>query len=144
MDFTAVLVAEDQNPWERIAAEVLASPAYDSTAARVKAFVQRDSKRGQAFLGISRIWEAQDLSCPGVTPPFVNNCTLRSGARSLMQAIESVRSGGKLVGVSCAGLRWKSTSTSCASAACRVLFPNISTLADLEHTVRLVGSGAGG
>ena len=43
MDFTAVLVAEDQNPWERIAAEVLASPAYDSTAARVKAFVQRDS-----------------------------------------------------------------------------------------------------
>ena len=32
MDFTAVLVAEDQNPWERIAAEVLASPAYDSTA----------------------------------------------------------------------------------------------------------------
>ena len=46
------------------------------------------------------MWEAQDLSCPGVTPPFVNNCTLRSGARSLMQAIESVRSGGKLVGVS--------------------------------------------
>ena len=144
MDFTAVLVAEDQNPWERIAAEVLASPAYDSTAARVKAFVQRDSKRGQAFLGISRIWEAQDLSCPGVTPPFVNNCTLRSGARSLMQAIESVRSGGKLVGVSWCGAPLEIDIDLLRERSVRVLFPNISTLADLEHTVRLVGSGAGG
>ena len=42
-------------PVGRITAEVLASPAYDSTAAHVKAFVQRDSKRGQAFLGISRL-----------------------------------------------------------------------------------------
>ena len=41
MDWTAVLVAEEPNPRARIAAEVLASPAYDSTAARVAAFVQQ-------------------------------------------------------------------------------------------------------
>ena len=36
MDWTAVLVAEEQNPCARIAGEILASPAYDSTAARVQ------------------------------------------------------------------------------------------------------------
>src|SRR5512144_3249883 len=40
MDWTDVLAAEEQNPRARIAAEVLADPAYDSTAARVAAFVQ--------------------------------------------------------------------------------------------------------
>ena len=34
-----------------------------------------------------------------------------------------------------------STSTSCASAASDSCFPDISTLAHLEHTVRLVASG---
>ena len=41
MDWTAVLVAEEPNPRARIAAEVLANPAYGSTAARVAAFVQQ-------------------------------------------------------------------------------------------------------
>ena len=41
-----------------------------------------------------------------------------AGNRTLMQAIESVRSGGKLVGVSWFGARCSSTSISCASAAC--------------------------
>ena len=41
MDWTEVLAAEDQNPRARLAAELLASPAYDSTAARVAAFVQQ-------------------------------------------------------------------------------------------------------
>ena len=41
MDWTAVLVAEDQNPRARLAAELLASTAYDSTAVRVKAFAQQ-------------------------------------------------------------------------------------------------------
>ena len=39
--WTAVLFAEDQNPRARLATEILASPAYDSTAARVKAFTQQ-------------------------------------------------------------------------------------------------------
>ena len=36
-----VLAAEEENPRARLAAELLASPAYGSTAARVKAFVQQ-------------------------------------------------------------------------------------------------------
>ena len=41
MDWTAVLAAEDENPRARLAAELLANPAYGSTAARVKAFVEQ-------------------------------------------------------------------------------------------------------
>jgi hypothetical protein len=39
MDWTEVLAAEGENRRARLAAEILASAAYDSTAARVKAFV---------------------------------------------------------------------------------------------------------
>ena len=63
-----------------------------------------------------------------------------AGTQSLIQAIESVRSGGKLVGVSWFGARWSSTST-LRERSLRFLFPDISTLAHLEHTVRLVASG---
>ena len=41
MDWTEVLVAEEENPRARLAAELLASNAYSSTAARVKAFVEQ-------------------------------------------------------------------------------------------------------
>ncbi|MGZ5973247.1 MAG: hypothetical protein ACXWPK_07515, partial [Isosphaeraceae bacterium] len=41
MDWTEVLAAEEENPRSRLVTEILASPAYDSTAARVKAFVER-------------------------------------------------------------------------------------------------------
>jgi AcrR family transcriptional regulator len=41
MDWTAVLAAEDENPRARLVAELLASPAHASTAARVKAFAQQ-------------------------------------------------------------------------------------------------------
>ena len=54
MDWTAVLVAEDQNPRERIAAEVLASTAYDSTAARVQAFVQQGGGCRATFFNYRR------------------------------------------------------------------------------------------
>ena len=39
MDWTAVLAAEDENRRARLAAELLESNAYASTAARVQAFV---------------------------------------------------------------------------------------------------------
>jgi hypothetical protein len=39
MNWTDVLAAEDENPRARLAAELLASDAYDSTAERVQAFV---------------------------------------------------------------------------------------------------------
>ena len=41
MDWTEVLAAEDENPRARLAAELLASDAYGSTAERVQAFVRR-------------------------------------------------------------------------------------------------------
>ena len=41
MDWTEVLAAEEENPRSRLVTEILASPAYDSTAARVKAFVEQ-------------------------------------------------------------------------------------------------------
>ena len=41
MDWTAVLAEEVENRRARLVSEILASTAYDSTAARVKAFVER-------------------------------------------------------------------------------------------------------
>ena len=41
MDWTEVLAVEDENPRARLAAELLKSAAYDSTTARVKAFVEQ-------------------------------------------------------------------------------------------------------
>jgi threonine dehydrogenase-like Zn-dependent dehydrogenase len=64
-----------------------------------------------------------------------------AGTRSLMQAIDSVRSGGKLVGVSWFGAPLQLDVDLLRERSLRFLFPDISTLAHLEHTVRLVGSG---
>jgi hypothetical protein len=41
MDWTEVLASEAENPRARLAAEVLASTAYGTTAARVQAFVEQ-------------------------------------------------------------------------------------------------------
>jgi threonine dehydrogenase-like Zn-dependent dehydrogenase len=64
-----------------------------------------------------------------------------AGTRSLMQAIEAVRSGGKLVGVSWFGAPMEIDVDLLRERSLRFLFPDISTLAHLEHTVRLVASG---
>ena len=64
-----------------------------------------------------------------------------AGTRSLMQAIDSVRSGGKLVGVSWFGAPMELDVDLLRERSLRLLFPDISTLAHLEHTVRLVASG---
>ena len=54
MDWTAVLAAEDQNPRARLAAEILANPAYESTAARVAAFVQQGGGCRATFFNYRR------------------------------------------------------------------------------------------
>ena len=64
-----------------------------------------------------------------------------AGTRSLMQAIESVRSGGKLVVISFLGAPLQLDVDLLRERSLRFLFPDISTLAHLEHTVRLVASG---
>jgi CubicO group peptidase (beta-lactamase class C family) len=41
MDWTEVLAAEDENRRARLVAELLSSAAYETTAERVKAFIER-------------------------------------------------------------------------------------------------------
>ena len=64
-----------------------------------------------------------------------------AGTQSLSQAIEAVRSGGKLLGVSWFGAPLEIDVDRLRERSLRFLFPDISTLAHLEHTVRLVASG---
>ena len=54
MDWTAVLAEEVENRRARLATEILASPAYDSTAARVAAFVQQGGGCRATFFNYRR------------------------------------------------------------------------------------------
>lgn len=64
-----------------------------------------------------------------------------AGHQTLLQAIEAVRSGGKLVGVSWFGGPLQLNVDLLRERSLRYVFPDISTQAHLEHTVRLVATG---
>jgi threonine dehydrogenase-like Zn-dependent dehydrogenase len=64
-----------------------------------------------------------------------------AGTRTLYQAVEAVRSGGKMMGVSWFGAPMQIDVDLLRERSLRYLFPDISTQAHLEHTVRLVASG---
>ena len=64
-----------------------------------------------------------------------------AGHQSLLQAVDAVRSGGKIVGVSWFGSPLELNVDLLRERSLRYLFPDISTQAHLEHTVRLVASG---
>jgi len=64
-----------------------------------------------------------------------------AGNRTLLQAIEAVRSGGKIIGVSWFGQPLEVNVDTLRERSLRYLFPDISTPEHLEHTVRLVASG---
>jgi threonine dehydrogenase-like Zn-dependent dehydrogenase len=64
-----------------------------------------------------------------------------AGTRSLMQAIDAVRSGGTIVGVSWFGAPIEFPVDVLRERSLRYVFPDISTLEHLEHTVRLVAGG---
>ncbi len=64
-----------------------------------------------------------------------------AGCQTLLQSLEAVRSGGKVVGVSWFGGPVQLDVDLLRERSLRYLFPDISTLAHLEHTVRLVASG---
>jgi threonine dehydrogenase-like Zn-dependent dehydrogenase len=64
-----------------------------------------------------------------------------AGNKTLTQAIDAVRSGGKLIGVSWFGGPLQMDIDRLRERSLRYLFPDISTYAHLEHTVRLVASG---
>ena len=54
MDWTDVLAAEAENPRARLAAELLASTTYGSTAARVQAFVEQGGGCRATFFNYRR------------------------------------------------------------------------------------------
>src|SRR5439155_23808313 len=64
-----------------------------------------------------------------------------AGDRTVRQAIDAARSGGKLIGVSWFGAPMQMDIDTLRERSLRYLFPDISTLAHLEHTVRLAASG---
>ena len=64
-----------------------------------------------------------------------------AGTRTLIQAIDAVRSGGTIVGVSWFGGTVDFPVDTLRERSLRYVFPDISTLEHLEHTVRLVASG---
>jgi threonine dehydrogenase-like Zn-dependent dehydrogenase len=64
-----------------------------------------------------------------------------AGHQTLLQAIDAVRSGGKIVGVSWFGGPLELNIDLLRERSLRYLFPDISTQAHLEHTVRLVATG---
>ncbi len=64
-----------------------------------------------------------------------------AGHTTLLQALDAVRSGGKVVGVSWFGGPLQLNVDLLRERSLRYLFPDISTQAHLEHTVRLVASG---
>jgi threonine dehydrogenase-like Zn-dependent dehydrogenase len=64
-----------------------------------------------------------------------------AGNRTLEQAIETVRSGGKIVGVSWFGQPLQINVDLLRERSIRYIFPDISTPGHLQHTVRLVASG---
>jgi threonine dehydrogenase-like Zn-dependent dehydrogenase len=64
-----------------------------------------------------------------------------AGHQTLLQAIDAARSGGKVVGVSWFGGPLQLNVDLLRERSLRYLFPDVSTLAHLEHTVRLVASG---
>jgi threonine dehydrogenase-like Zn-dependent dehydrogenase len=64
-----------------------------------------------------------------------------AGPQTLYQALEAVRSGGKVIGVSWFGGPLQIDIDLLRERSLRYLFPDISTQAHLEHTVRLVATG---
>jgi threonine dehydrogenase-like Zn-dependent dehydrogenase len=64
-----------------------------------------------------------------------------AGHQTLLQALDAVRSGGKIVGVSWFGGPLHLNVDLFRERSLRYLFPDISTQMHLEHTVRLVATG---
>ena len=64
-----------------------------------------------------------------------------AGHQTVLQAMDAVRSGGKIIGVSWFGGPLNLNVDLMRERSLRYLFPDISTLGHLEHTVRLVATG---
>jgi threonine dehydrogenase-like Zn-dependent dehydrogenase len=117
--------------------------------------VREEACRMSAHLGADHALNARNCDpvsairelCGGNGADVVFECAGGSpeqglaGTQTLRQAIESVRSGGKLIGVSWFGGPLELDVDRLRERSLRYLFPDISTQAHLEHTVRLVATG---
>jgi threonine dehydrogenase-like Zn-dependent dehydrogenase len=110
-----------------ISRELGADHALDGRATNVVAMI-RELTEGQ---GADVVFE-----CAGGSPKQG-----LAGHQTLLQAVDAVRSGGKIVGVSWFGGPVELNIDLLRERSLRYLFPDISTPAHLEHTVRLVASG---
>jgi hypothetical protein len=73
MDWTEVLATEAENHRARLAAELLASTAYGSTAERVKAFVEQGGGCRATFFNYRRyVSMGRMVRCPGNTRSISN------------------------------------------------------------------------
>lgn len=107
----------------QLGADVVVNAAHDDAVAAI-----RDSTGGN---GADVIFE-----CAGGSPKQG-----LAGVKGLMQAIDCVRSGGTIVGVSWFGGTIEFPVDVLRERSLRYVFPDISTLEHLEHTVRLVADG---
>jgi threonine dehydrogenase-like Zn-dependent dehydrogenase len=64
-----------------------------------------------------------------------------AGQKTVMQAVDAVRSGGKIIGVSWFGQPLEIDIDTLRERSLRYLFPDISTRGHLQHTVHLVAAG---
>jgi threonine dehydrogenase-like Zn-dependent dehydrogenase len=111
----------------RVSRELGADHALDATACDPVAAV-RDLTGG---VGADVVFE-----CAGGSPRHG-----LAGQQTLLQAIDAVRPGGKIIGVSWFGGPVPLDVDRLRERSLRYLFPDVSTQAHLEHTVRLVASG---
>lgn len=111
----------------RMSRELGADHALDARSCDVVAAI-RDLTRGT---GADVVFE-----CAGGSPKQG-----LAGSASLLQALDAVRSGGKIVGVSWYGVPLEINVDLLRERSLRYLFPDISTKAHLEFTDRLVASG---
>jgi threonine dehydrogenase-like Zn-dependent dehydrogenase len=111
----------------RISAQLGADHALNATSCDVVAAI-RDLTGGT---GADVVFE-----CAGGSPKQG-----LAGTQTVRQAIEAVRSGGKLIGVSWFGGPFELDVDALRERSLRYLFPDISTQAHLEYTVRLVATG---
>jgi threonine dehydrogenase-like Zn-dependent dehydrogenase len=99
-----------------------------------------DGRATDAVAAIRELTEGQGaevvFECAGGSPKQG-----LAGHQTLLQAVDAARSGGKIVGVSWFGGPVELNIDLLRERSLRYLFPDISTQAHLEHTVRLVASG---
>ena len=98
MDWTEMLAAEDENPRARLAAELLASDAYGSTAERVQVFVAQGGGCRATFFNYRRKLGGGKGSGNGAGQPGVSGVlmSLRPGIPHFAIGVDIPSGGGRV------------------------------------------------